>query len=127
MLPEENVDIEIAFDEIFTKDENRLKIPRLKRILNQLEPHGPGNMKPVFMSTNVFSTDVRLLKEEHLKLSMTQPNSDIVLEGIAFKMADKMELVASGLPFDVIYTLETNVWKDREILQLNIKDIRASI
>ena len=127
LLPEENVDIEIAFDEIFTKDENRLKIPRLKRILNQLEPHGPGNMKPVFMSTNVFSTDVRLLKEEHLKLSMTQPNSDIVLEGIAFKMADKMELVASGLPFDLIYTLETNVWKDREILQLNIKDIRASI
>ena len=127
LLPEENVDIEIAFDEIFTKDENRLKIPRLKRILNQLEPHGPGNMKPVFMSTNVFSTDVRLLKEEHLKLSMTQPNSDIVREGIAFKMADKMELVASGLPFDVIYTLETNVWKDREILQLNIKDIRASI
>ena len=127
LLPEENVDIEIAFDEIFTKDENRLKIPRLKRILNQLEPHGPGNMKPVFMSTNVFSTDVRLLKEEHLKLSMTQPNSDIVLEGIAFKMADKIDLVASGLPFDVLYTLETNVWKDREILQLNIKDIRASI
>ena len=127
LLPEENVDIEIAFDEIFTKDENRLKIPRLKRILNQLEPHGPGNMKPVFMSTNVFSTDVRLLKEEHLKLSMTQPNSDIVLEGIAFKMADKMDLVASGLPFDVLYTLETNVWKERETLQLNIKDIRASV
>jgi single-stranded-DNA-specific exonuclease len=123
---EENVDIEITFEEIFTKDENRLKIPRLKRILNQLEPHGPGNMKPVFMSTNVFTTDVRLLKEEHLKLSMTQPNSDIILEGIGFKMADKMDLVASGLPFDVIYTLETNVWKDRETLQLNIKDIRET-
>ncbi len=126
LAPEENVDIEITFEEIFTKDENRLKIPRLKRILNQLEPHGPGNMKPVFISTNVFSTDVRLLKEEHLKLSMTQPNSDIILEGIAFKMVDKMEIVASGLPFDVIYTLETNVWKDRETLQLNIKDIRET-
>ena len=127
LAPEENVDLEITFDEIFTKEENRLKIPRLKRILNQLEPHGPGNMKPVFMSTNVFSTDVRLLKEEHLKLSMTQPNSDIVLDGIAFKMADKMDLVASGLPFDVLYTLETNVWKDRQTLQLNIKDIRTSV
>ena len=126
LTPEENVDIEITFEEIFTKEENRLKIPRLKRILKQLEPHGPGNMKPVFMSTNVFTTDVRLLKEEHLKLSMTQPNSDIVLEGIAFKMADKMELIASGLPFDIIYTLETNVWKDRETLQLNIKDIRET-
>ena len=126
LAPEENVDIEITFEEIFTKDENRLKIPRLKRILNQLEPHGPGNMKPVFISTNVFTTDVRLLKDEHLKLSMTQPNSDIVLEGIAFKMADKMELVASGLPFDVLYTLETNVWKEKETLQLNIKDIRGT-
>jgi single-stranded-DNA-specific exonuclease len=127
LLPEENVDIEISFDEIFTAEENRLKIPRLKRILNQLEPHGPGNMKPVFMSRNVFTTDVRLLKEEHLKLSITQPNSDIILEGIGFKMAEKMELVASGMPFDVLYTLETNVWKERETLQLNIKDIRASV
>jgi len=125
LTPEENVDVEISFDEIFTKDENRMKIPRLKRILNQLEPHGPGNMKPVFMTRNVFSTDVRLLKEEHLKISMTQPNSDIVLEGIGFKMADKMDLVAAGVPFDVLYTLETNVWKERETLQLNIKDIRA--
>ena len=127
LAPEENVDIEITFEEIFTKEENRLKIPRLKRILNQLEPHGPGNMKPVFMSTNVFATEVRLLKEEHLKLSMTQPNSDIILEGIGFKMADKMDLVASGLPFDIIYTLETNVWKERETLQLNIKDIRSKL
>ena len=127
LAPEENVDIELTFEEIFTKEENRLKIPRLKRILNQLEPHGPGNMKPVFMSTNVFTTDVRVLKEEHLKLSMTQPNSDIIIEGIGFKMADKMDLVASGLPFDVIYTLETNVWKERETLQLNIKDIRSKI
>ena len=56
---------------------------------------------------------------------MTQPNCDVVIEGIGFKMANKMELVASGIPFDVLYTLETNVWKDRETLQLNIKDIRA--
>lgn len=124
LVPEEHVDVEISFNEIFTNEENRMKIPRLKRILNQLEPHGPGNMKPVFLAKNVFSTDVRILKEEHLKISMTQPNSDLVLEGIAFKMADKIELVASGLPFDVLFTLETNSWKDRETLQLNIKDIR---
>ena len=126
LAPEENVDLEISFNEIFTSEENRMKVPRLKRILNQLEPHGPGNMKPVFMSRNVFSTDLRVLKEEHLKLTMTQPNSDVVLEGIGFKMADKLELVASGLPFDVLYTLETNKWNDRETLQLNIKDIRET-
>ena len=125
--PEEKIDIEIAFNEIFTPEENRLKLPRLKRILNQLEPHGPGNMKPVFLSKNVYTTDIKILKEEHLKLSMTQPNSDIVLEGIGFNMVGKEEIVAHGLPYDIVYTLEVNSWNNRETLQLNIKDIRSSI
>ena len=125
--PEEKIDIEIAFNEIFTPEENRLKLPRLKRILNQLEPHGPGNMKPVFLSKNVYTTDIKILKEEHLKLSMTQPNSDIVIEGIGFNMVGKEEIVAHGLPYDIVYTLEVNSWNNRETLQLNIKDIRSSI
>jgi len=127
LIPQENVDLEITFDEIFSSNENRMKIPRLKRILNQLEPHGPGNMKPVFLSKNVFTTDVRLLKDAHLKLSITQPNTDLVIEAIGFNMAEKMDLVAAGLPFDIIFTLESNKWKEKETLQLNIKDIRPTI
>lgn len=125
--PEQDVDLELNFDEIFLKDENRLKIPRLKRILEQFEPHGPGNMKPVFISKNVYSTEVRVLKETHLKLTMVQPQSDLVLEGIAFNLADKEMDVASGLPFDIVYTLESNKWNNRETLQLNIKDIRPTL
>lgn len=127
LIPQETVDLEIGFDEIFNREENRMKIPRLKRILNQLAPHGPGNMKPVFMTRNVYSKDVRLLKEAHLKLSVTQPNTDIVIEAIGFNMPEKMELVAAGLPFDILYTLESNIWKERETLQLNIKDIRPTM
>ncbi len=104
-----------------------MKIPRLKRILNQLEPHGPGNMKPVFISKNVFSKDIRILKDEHLKLTLTQSTSDVVLEAIGFSMAEKIDLVANGIPFDILYTLETNTWNNRETLQLNIKDIRSTI
>ena len=102
-------------------------MPKLKRILSQFEPHGPGNMKPVFWARNVFSTDVRLLKESHLKISMTQPNSDVVIDGIGFNLGDKIDDVASGVPFDVVFTLETNKWNNRETLQLNIKDIRPTI
>lgn len=127
LAPIEKVDIELDFNEIFTTEENRMKIPRLKRILNQLEPHGPGNMKPVFISKNVFSKDIRILKDEHLKLTLTQPTSDVVLEAIGFNMAEKIDLVANGIPFDILYTLETNSWNNRETLQLNIKDIRSTI
>jgi single-stranded-DNA-specific exonuclease len=72
----------------------------------------------------VFSTDVRLLKDVHLKLSMTQPIADVIVEGIGFNLGNKMDDVASGLPFDVVFTLESNKWRDRETLQLNVKDIR---
>ena len=127
LVPEQKIDLNLAFDQLFTPEENRLQIPRLKRILNQFEPHGPGNMKPVFVSENVFSTDVRLLKEAHLKISMTQPQSDVVIDGIAFNMGDKMDIVASGLPFCVAYTLESNRWNGKETIQLNIKDIREMV
>jgi single-stranded-DNA-specific exonuclease len=123
--PEQEVDIEIDFNEIFTNGENRMKIPRVKRILEQFEPHGPGNMKPVFLAKNVYSTDVRLLKDVHLKLSMTQPNSDVVIEGIGFNLGDKIDDVAAGVPFDLVFTMESNKWNNKETLQLNIKDIRA--
>jgi len=128
MLSEEQpIDIELEFDQIFGKEENRMKIPRLKRILKQFEPHGPGNMKPVFISKNVFSTDVRLLKDVHLKLSLTQPKHDVVIDGIGFNQGDRIDVVASGVPFDVVYTLEVNKWRDRETLQLNIKDVREVV
>lgn len=127
LVEEQKVDLEIAFNEIFKPEENRMKIPRLKRILAQFEPHGPGNMKPVFVSTNLYSTDARLLKDAHLKLSMTQPPYDLIVDGIGFNMPEKMDDVASGVPFDLAYTLEVNRWRERETLQLNIKDVRGTL
>lgn len=127
LIEEQDVDIELEFNEIFKSDENRLKIPQLKRILRQFEPHGPGNMKPVFISKNVYSTDVRALKDIHLKLSMTQPQYDVVIDGIGFNLGEKLDIVASGMPFDLVYTLEINKWRDKETLQLNIKDVRETV
>jgi single-stranded-DNA-specific exonuclease len=127
LIEEQEVDIELGFNQIFNSEENRMKIPKLKRILSQFEPHGPGNMKPVFISKNVFSTDMRLLKEAHIKLSMTQPEHDVVIDGIGFNQSESANIVAAGMPFDVVYTLESNKWMDRETLQLNIKDVRETV
>jgi len=126
-VEEQVVDIELTFDQIFTTEEDRMKVPRLKRIISQFEPHGPGNMKPVFISKNVYSKEVRLLKEAHLKLSMVQPQFDVAIEGIGFNMPEKEEIVAAGVPFDVVYTLETNKWREKETLQMNIKDLRETV
>lgn len=127
LVPEQNIDYNLGFSEIYSKGENVYEIPKLKRILNQLEPHGPGNMKPVFVSRNVFVEDVRVLKELHLKLVLSQADTGLEIQGIAFNMAHKLDLLTSGEPVDVLYTLETNAWNNKETLQLNIKDIRSTV
>lgn len=126
-LPFEVIDLELGFDDIYESYENRTLVPKLNRILKQMEPHGPKNMKPVFYTKNVYSKNVRILKDEHLKLQVTQPNSDLVIDAIGFFMADKELDVAEGVPFEMIYTLDSNIWNGKESLQLKIKDIRSII
>lgn len=122
--PQLTIDIEINFDQIFKEGEDRMKVPRLKRILSRFEPHGPGNMSPVFISSNVYTTEMRVLKEKHLKLNVTQPKSDVVLPAIGFNLFEKADLVSPGIPFDLAYTIDVNKWNGKETIQLNIKDIR---
>lgn len=127
MVPQQIIDYELNFNDIFLPGELLNQVPKLKRILNQFEPHGPGNMKPVFTSSNVFVKDVRILKDEHLKFIFGQPNSTVTIDAIGFNMIDKYPLTQTGEPLDIVYTLETNAWRDLETLQLNLKDIRTSL
>lgn len=121
------VDLEVNFGQLFDTNEDRMKLPRLKRVIDQFEPFGPGNMKPVFMSTNVYSVETRLLKEAHLKVRATQPPHDLNIDCIGFGMANHEDDVASGVPFDIAYTLENNNWNGKTTLQLNLKDVRPTI
>ncbi|MFN5418281.1 MAG: single-stranded-DNA-specific exonuclease RecJ [Flavobacteriia bacterium] len=128
LVPEQTIDYDLNFQEIFTPGENRFEVPKFKRILNQLEPHGPQNMKPIFVTRNVFVEDVRVLKDLHLKLVLSQEDgSGIEIPAIGFNLVDKLDLVTSQDPIDILYTLETNIWNNKESLQLNIKDIRSTI
>ena len=93
------------------------------RIIEQMEPFGPENCKPVLLSTAVADTGYsKLLKEKHLRLFLRQ--DDLILSGIAFNMADKWPLVQSGQPLDIAYTLDVNEWNGEKKLQLKILDIK---
>lgn len=126
-VPQQEIDYELHFNDLFERGELLNKVPKLKRILRQLEPHGPGNMKPVFVSRNVYVKEARLLKDEHLKLILGQPDSYVTIDAIGFRMRDLYDLAMSGMPLDIVYTLEINAWKDLETLQLNLKDIRGTV
>lgn len=125
LIPEIEVDVEIDFRDIF--EEKRGGIPKFYRVLKQLSPFGPENMRPIFVTRNVKdSGSSRVLKDEHLKLSLRQEEyPDIVMNGIAFGMAHWYEAVQNG-PVDIAYTLEENHWNGQVSLQMMVKDIRES-
>jgi single-stranded-DNA-specific exonuclease len=96
---------------------------RIYRIIEQMEPFGPQNCKPVLASLHVVDTgNSRLLKEKHIRLLVKQ--GDIIFSGIAFNMADKWPLVQSGQPLDIAYSLDVNEWNGEKSLQLKILDIK---
>lgn len=123
LTPEIEIDVEIDFRDIF---ENQLGgIPKFYRILKQLAPFGPDNMMPVFVSRNVHDTgESRLLKDNHLKLSVYQKEyPDIRIGGIGFDFGEYANRIINE-PFDLVYTLEENHWNGYSNLQLVVKDIR---
>lgn len=124
LIPQEKIECEIRFNEIFKPGDARFGEPNFKKILNRFEPHGPGNMKPVFVSKNVYITDFRVLKEVHLKFSFKQTDSDITIDAICFNRPDLISLAQKGAAVQIAYTIETNEWKNQKKIQLNIKDMR---
>jgi single-stranded-DNA-specific exonuclease len=63
---------------------------------------------------------------DHLKLTVrSAEGGGQAFDAIAFKQAHHFELVKSGAPFSLLYTVEENEWQGRRSIQLNIKDIKA--
>lgn len=102
--------------------------PRFYRILKQFAPFGPHNMTPVFVTEDVFDAGTSRLvgkNQEHLKLDLVEPDVNSgIFPGIAFNQSEKFDLITSGLPFDVCYSITENEYRGKTSLQLFIRDIK---
>lgn len=113
-VPEIEYDTEIEIPEIDAK---------LLRLLKEMEPFGPGNMKPIFRTNRMQDTGfAKVLKEKHLKLSTKNKKQKI--DAIGFGMAHVFPKVAQGKPFDACFTIEENEFNGQKNIQLNLKDIK---
>ncbi|KAA2240583.1 single-stranded-DNA-specific exonuclease RecJ [Chitinophaga agrisoli] len=118
LIPEIVIDSEITF---YDMDK------RFYNILDQFEPLGPDNLRPIFLARNVTDTGFsRIVKDEHIKFSIKQGEHGIVFSGIGFFMAEKFGLLSNRRPFDMVFTLDENEWNGKTMLQLKVIDIRAS-
>lgn len=101
--------------------------PRFYNLIDQFKPFGPGNMRPVFVSEKVFDSGIGKIvgkENDHLRSVLIEKNNQRNYPGIAFKQADKFEIISSNEPFDVCYVIDENHFNGTTSLQLKIKDIR---
>jgi len=116
LIPEIVIDAEIYFRDI--------KQPFFD-ILCQMEPFGPENSRPVFISKNIMDTGwSKIVKEEHIRFSVKQ--DDVTISGIGFGMADKFHLFTQKAPLDIVYTIDSNEWNGTTSLQLKVIDFRLA-
>jgi len=119
LIPEIEIDMEINFSDINDK---------FFRILKQFAPHGPGNMIPVFTSTQVFdSGNVRIVGTNHLKLELYQKNNPYLrLNAIAFDKAHLLENFQNQIPAKICYQLQENTFNNITTIQLIVKELEFS-
>ncbi len=92
--------------------------------LNELEPTGSANPKPVLAIPNLMVKSQMLVGSQgsHLKLRLT--DGLVTFDAIAFGQGARSEPLPMRV--DVAAYLTENVWRDRRTLQLQILDIQPA-
>jgi single-stranded-DNA-specific exonuclease len=97
---------------------------KMYKILQCLEPFGPGNERPLFLCRHLINNrNTRAVSDgRHLHLDLT--DRVVAMDGIAFGQGDKAEWLQNGNPVDVCFYLEENSYRGRTTLQMNAQDIK---
>ena len=96
-------------------------------VLRHLEPFGPGNPRPLFVSRRLINhRDTRAVGKhgEHLRLDVTDRVNAIT--GIAFGRADMAEYIQNGNMVDICYELNENTFNNHTTIQMMVHDIKPS-
>lgn len=116
LIPEITIDLELELSEI---------TPKFFRILQQMGPFGPQNMKPVFKTSSIRDNGYgkRVGSDKsHLKLSIIDGADKKTYNAIGFGLGNKIKSIKGD--FDIAYSLDENEWNGRTSLQLLLKDLK---
>ena len=92
--------------------------------LQLLEPFGAANEEPQFLTDRVSLNFPRLVgkKQNHLQCTVSDATSKQPLKAIFFNGAQKLELIMSGTPLSVLFTLGIDSWREEQVA-IHIRDV----
>ena len=98
---------------------------RMMKFLNALEPYGPGNMRPVFVSRNLSVDGIpKLIGRDQNTLKFSVRQNKTPFESIGFNMVEHYEKLIQNCPIDIAYVIGENEWNGQKSIQLELKDIK---
>ena len=100
---------------------------RMIKFLNALEPYGPGNSRPIFISRNLHVDGIpKLLGRDQNTLKLFVKQDKTPFESIGFNMAEYYEKLIQNTSIDIAYIINENEWNGKKSIQLELKDIKLS-
>ena len=107
------------------RDKKNNPFPRLYRLVDQLAPFGPGNMRPVFMLDNMLDAgNSRVVGETHLKLKVKEDGGNITFDGIGFGLGHLASTVKEqSNSFAIAFSMEKNQYNGHTSFQLRVRDL----
>ncbi len=128
---EETVRSTIAEESLFPKIKIDLDLPleainfKFYNVLMQMGPFGPGNVEPLFSSSDlVVVGQPRIMKELHMKFHVRSKDGKQSFEVLAFNLSSYKDQVVQSEGFSIAYHLQHTTYRGEKSLQLNVKDIR---
>lgn len=113
MVPVRNFDAEVLLQDL---DRN------LYDEMHTLAPFGAGNPEPLLICSNVRVQNPSIVGEKHIRFIVQQDGYSHPC--IAFGLAERFDQLVGCV--DILFNLSLNCWRDRETLQLQVKDFRVS-
>ena len=89
--------------------------------LKRLEPFGMGNPTPVIVTKELSIVDIKVLKQQHLKIKFSDPAGNI-LQGLMWRVSEHPS-VYPGNKVNLAFKPEKNEWGTMVNIQANIQAI----
>ncbi len=113
LVPQVIADAEISLSQLS---------PKFFRIINEMAPFGPGNMRPVLFCKNLkCKYNPRVVGQNHLKMLVV--GDGVSMDAIGFNFGDRYDEICQASEINLAFSLDENEWNGRTNLQMKVKGV----